>query len=226
MKNLLWLLILLTGTAQAQFYGIAGFGKSQLIESRTDNDFHQNGFGDMTEDRSNAWKLGVGYKLSRNFAFEVDYRDLGQFNQTSMYVSDLGGEGHYNGHGCNGECEATSISYQHGTTKGIGASFLAYPDWNVAPFIRAGAFWHSSKFYSAQKFGSLPTQKQFGVFHDNAEAPDYKTPFRSEGLNAMVGAGIRAGMFDVEYTYYSKVQSWCAPYQNISSLMVSVRMDF
>lgn len=228
-RKLLYAALLSIGTtaAHADPYLIAGFGKSILKEAPKDNTWHQNGFSDYAEQQSNAWKIGVGLKLNRYFDAELDYRDLGQFNQMSGYVSDLGGPGSYNGatKSCNGECEPTSVSFQHGTTKGMGFSLVMHPDWEIAPFLRLGTFYHFSNYYSAQKYGTLPYQKQFTVYHQNAEAPDYQTPFRHEGFGAMVGGGIRAGMFEVEYTYYPKVQSWCAPYQDVFSVMLAVRFD-
>lgn len=219
MKSILWLLILLTGTAQASdFYAVAGFGKSVLHPIGVDNVWSQQGFELVTEEKSNAWKVGVGLHLTRWLAAEMDYRDLGQFNSNGVFVADAGRPGDYvtAKHACDGPCTESIAGYQHGTTKGIGLSLIAAPDWTVAPFVRVGAFYHKSEFSTVQ----LPTDQQHATHFFN------RMQFNDSGIGPMVGAGIRMDWLEVEWNYYPKAAGTDSPYSTITSVMVNVRKGF
>lgn len=219
MKNLLWLLILLTGTAQASdLYLTAGFGKSVLKQVETDNLWRQQGFELVTEEKSNAWKLGVGLRLNRYLSAELDYRDLGQFNSNGVFVADAGRPGDYNAkmHACDGPCTESIAGYQHGTTKGIGLSLIAAPDWTVAPFVRLGAFYHLSQYSTTQ----LPTDQPHSTHFFN------QFTSKDNGIGPMVGAGIRMDWVEVEWNYYPKAAGTDSPYSTITSVMINVRKGF
>lgn len=220
-------LLLLCGEAQAQLYLTAGFGQATMKEVELDGWWHQEAFGHVTEEKSNAWKLGVGFKLNRYLSAELDYRDLGQFNQHILSVSDLGGPGSYNANTkqCNGPCEATSSSYQHGYTKGIGLSLVAAPDWPVAPFVRIGYLYHFSNFYSSQRYGSVPYQVNPVKITFNNNGFDGPS-FKSEGLGRMIGFGVRASWLSVEYTRYPDSGPTNGPWKDVETLMVNVNHDF
>ena len=68
--------------AQGAFYLGAGFGQSKAKEWCT------NAGGISCDDRDTAWKAFGGYQFSRNFAAEVGYTNLGQFNASVAGLTD------------------------------------------------------------------------------------------------------------------------------------------
>ena len=216
----------LSFASAAEPYLVAGFGKARLIEDQTDDLWHQTGFAHLTAERSNTWRVGLGLKLNRYLSAELDYRDLGQFNQQSLAVSDLGGPGSYNTRTrtCNGPCEPTSSAWQHGTTQGVGLSLVAAPDWEIAPLVRAGMFYHRSSFFSSQSYGSQPHTQTLAVFHSNAES-SINESFNDNRLGVLLGVGVRLRYLEFEYVYYPKVAAGVSPYRDIATLTLSFRVD-
>ena len=138
----LFVLIALFSTSHAiepEPYLVVGFGKARLIEDQTDNLWHQTGFQHMAAEKSNTWRLGFGLRLNRYLAAELDYRDLGQFNSQALFTGDLGNPGSYNPatRQCNGPCNKSLSSWQHGETDGLGLSLIAAPDWMDRRALRA-----------------------------------------------------------------------------------------
>lgn len=222
------LLFALSSSAFAgDIYVVAGFGRTSFREDPADGLWKQQGFSDMAEKSSNAWKVGVGLKLHKNVSFEMDWRDLGTFNQYSLAVGDTGGPGTYNldTHQCNGKCEPTSAIYQRGYTKGIGLSFVAAPDWNIAPYIRAGYMYQFSNFYTAQKFGATPYQQNLAVLTYDADG-HRGSDFKDRSFSRMYGFGIRADWLELEYTVYKDVGATLGPWHGAQTIMMNVRHEF
>lgn len=218
------LFLLAVGVAHAgDFYATGGFGKAMLRETQQDNLWQQNGFDHVSAQHSNAWKLGVGLKLNRYLSAELDYRDLGQFNSDAIYVDDSGHPGNYNAkrHACDGPCSTSFASWQHGTTRGIGLSIVAAPDWDCAPFLRAGAFYHRSTFTVTQMKADPAITKLSTYSYDPRGIE-----FSDNKIGPMVGAGVRYKFLDVEWTYYPKAGGPASPYSNISTVLVSARLPF
>jgi hypothetical protein len=211
--------------ADPEPYLILGAGASHLKTTGTDDLWHQQGFANETAEHSNAWRIGVGLKITRWLSVEGDYRSLGQYSAFGLWVGDAPRvPGNYNvatGQ-CNGPCNPTISSYQKGATDGIGLSFVAAPDWTIAPLVRLGGFYHRSSFTSTQFWPDDPharTARQFD--HDGP------TLFSDSAVGLLVGVGLNIGsVFSLEYDYYPKAGGPVSPYEDISTVMLSARMVF
>lgn len=223
MKSLLWLLILLTGTAQAQ-YLVIGAGQANLKSVNKDNLWQQEGFGHENYEQTPTYKIGFGYKINRWLSAEVDYRNLGNYSSTALWVGDAKGAGQYNPttRHCNVGCEPTSNAGVHGRTDGFGVSLVAAPDWDIAPLLRLGAFYYRSSFNVDIVFGTLGDH-QTQLQHLDT---DGRSSFNSSGISPMVGVGVRARWLEIEATYFPKVGSGVSPYLAVTTLTASVRKEF
>ncbi len=205
----------------AEPYVTAGFGQATLHAANIDNLWQQTGFDHKEDQKSNAWKIGVGLKLNRYLDTELDYRDLGKFNSMSLYTDDNGRPGDYNPRtrSCNGPCGATVASWQNGSTTGVGLSLVAHPNWTVAPFIRLGTFYHASKFTVTQAVGDRTTT----LIRYSADPRG--TDFSDKGIAPMIGAGVRWRGLELEYTRYPKASGPASPYQDISTVILGIRWE-
>lgn len=223
MKTLL-VLLLLIGDAYADSYLVMGVGQSHLQAVNADNLWRQEGFGHENYQESPTYKIGVGYKVKSWLSAELDYRNLGNYSSTALWVGDAVGAGQYNPaiRRCNGECEQTSYAGIHGRTSGVGASIVAAPDWDIAPLLRLGAFYYRSSFNVDIVFGTLGDH-QTQLQHLDT---DGRSSFNSSGISPMVGVGVRARWLEIEATYFPKVGSGVSPYLAVTTLTASVRKEF
>lgn len=223
MKSILWLLILLTGTAQAQ-YLVIGAGQANLKSVNKDNLWQQEGFGHENYEQSPTYKIGLGYKINRWLSAEVDYRNLGNYSSDALWVGDAGRDGHYDPKSkrCINACEQTTFAGIHGRTEGVGVSVVAAPDWEIAPLLRLGAFYYRSSFNVDIVFGTLGDH-QTNLQHLDT---DGTSSFKSSGISPMIGVGVRAKWVELEYTYFTKVGGAVNPYSAVSTITVAARIPF
>jgi hypothetical protein len=225
---LLCLAALFSGLARAEAYLTVGVGQAKLRDVGIQNLWMQEGFGKVAEEKSTVWTLGAGYRFTPWLAIEADYRDLGQFNSMAVFTPDgHGAPGAYNPQTgqCNGPCMPSSAGYQHGTTKGAGLSaVLTFPNGDLQPFVRAGAFYHVSKYYTAQFHATDPDGRYLVISHGD-RTPGGFIPFEHRGLGWMWGAGLRWERLSLEYTYFPKAAGPTSPYRNIQALTLNWQFD-
>lgn len=209
-----------------EFYGIVGGGAGYLKTTPINNTWYQDGFAHVSQEHSGAFRIGAGMRLNKYVNMEVDYRLLGTYSSTFLGVGDTPGmPGNYNPvtSRCNGACDPTASGYQAGKTDGIGLSMVAAPPWRVAPFVRAGVFYHRTVFTSAQRWASDDphTQVMREFNHDGSAA------FVNNGPGMMLGAGIRFGPYaELEYTAYPNVGGVIAPWKDAATVMLTARIPF
>jgi hypothetical protein len=206
------LLSLLIGTAHAEPYFVAGAGKAQLNQHNVNGHWVQLGYDHEIDQTTNTFRIGAGWQAGSWLDFEVDYRDLGEFNSMIRFVSDK----NYNQktHGCKKPCEPTRAAWLHGETVGIAASAVIAPDWDVAPLLRLGVMHHWSDFM-AHYVGTGRSIKRLNR--------DQGGSLSDTGFNYLLGVGVRADNLDFEVTYYPKVAAGGSAYQDAYAFTVSWR---
>jgi hypothetical protein len=210
MRAAILLLALLAAPVLAEPYLVAGVGQARFSAVDVDGHWKQARYESRTEDTAPAWRLGAGWRLTDWLAIEGDYRNLGSFNRMLRFVSDK-----QYAAGCT-NCEVRT-AWLHGKTHGIAASAVIAPDWQVAPMLRAGVLWHWSQFTAHYAHGNgIYSYSREGK---HADAP----PFNDTGPGWLLGAGVRAGRFDAELTWYPGVASGGSAYHDIYSATLSVR---
>lgn len=205
-------------------YLVLGAGTSVLKTTPQNDLWHQDGFANEANEQSNAWRVGLGLRLTGWLSVEGDYRSLGHYSNDALFVGDSPGHrGHYNvaTSRCNGRCDPSVSGYQNGGTEGLGLSLVAAPDWTVAPLLRLGGFYHRSSFTSTQFWPSADPHAQRLRQFDH----DGPTLFYDNGVGWLLGAGVKIGnTFSLEYNYTPKAGGPVSPYDDISTVMLNVRV--
>jgi hypothetical protein len=203
-------LLLCAAPAVAEPYLVVGVGQARFSPVDVDGHWQQARYESRTEDTDATWRLGVGLQLTDWLSVEGDYRNFGSFNRMLRFVSDA-----QYAAGCT-DCEVRT-AWLHGKTHGLAASAVIAPDWQVAPMLRAGVLWHWSQFTAHYADGdAIHSYSREGK---SASAP----PFNDSGPGWLLGAGVRAGRFDAEFTWYPAVASGGSAYHDIYSATLSVR---
>lgn len=208
-RSLAVLLFLLSPSAFG-WYTAIGTGEVEIKQRRDDMWWYQESFSHEFDEKTNGYTITVGKQISRHFAVEIDYRNLGEFNSYAGYVQPDSNYNPITG-GCNGPCNRTQWGWQHAEVKGFGLSVLGnYPlTKNLSATARAGLYVYRSE-----------TNVRVPDFNPDPYGRSYVTWEQTEtGVAPFYGVGIAYKQFLVEAVKYSDAGSSLSPHGDAIGIM-------
>lgn len=202
--------------ANDDVYLSVGFGKSNFQQVKSDGWWYQNYYSHEFDGDSNALSIHLGVKLSKRFALEFGYDDLGKSDGFSGATQP---DHTYSiaTASCNGHCNPTEWYWLHQEMKAFtvsGIGFFPVTE-NLSLTGRLGIYSAETKFTAmAQRQSEIP--EPYGrhasriVLHDNTNGYYY-------------GLGISYKNFGIEYISYPNIGGKEHPAKDVDSVMLSYR---
>lgn len=211
--------VLLAPISHAEPYFTVGLGQGYLKHNGENMWWIQEGWDYRMKERSNIYRVGFGGRVNRWLAVEVNYHDLGRYEQFSGFVLP---EEQYNAEtrSCVSTCPPTHWGYLTGDVYGISATAL--PTWQVSKnwsvFARVGFLYYKAKF-TAYVTRADQNDRRW-------EVNDW---FTQKGLAPVTGVGITYDRVTLEWTQFAKIhadRNCCSPYRDASTTTLSYRWEF
>lgn len=219
MKAWFIVLALLTAPAHAQLFMEVGVGQTHFQRIKKDNYWYQeySPYSHITQDE--AWKLGVGYRVSDTLAFTASWLDLGSNSASAWGVHP--DEDYYVGTGCR-VCDPNHSGDLFTVNSAKGPEFAVVYGREV--YLRGGLFlWHhelTARYPSVRYRGTPTYDYQLNVSNVYTESGTLYAPF--------LGVGLNLGPLFAEVThYYGLGSAGGYPIAKRATVpMLGVRMEF
>jgi len=204
--------------AAAEPYFTVGLGQGYLNRPNTNKWWAQYGYDYTVDERSNVNRFGLGARVNKWLALEVNYHDLGEYEHFAGFIAE---EDQYDPatERCSDPCPPTRWGYMKGSVYSL--SLSALPTWQInsnwALFGRLGWNWYHAKF----KAYVSSADQQSRHWEEN----DY---FTQNGSAPMYGVGISYGRLSFEMTDFPKIhanRNCCSAYQDARTYLFSYRWD-
>lgn len=208
-------------SANAQPYLTLSAGHTNLHQIVENNWWYQDEFDHSQQTTSNAYGVGVGYRVRPWLAFELDYRNLGTYHADSM--STPSDAAYFGGCVNAGTCPPTAMMHLYGTVQGFSPSvILNYPA-TVSPFIRLGEFFYRSTWKVHSSVNSI------SLYH--YETPDGPGGFPGDetqrGRKPFYAYGIKYKALRIESIIYPDVSTNASGYgRYVTAWSLSAEVPF
>lgn len=210
-RSLAVLLFLLSPSAFGGWYAAIGTGEVEIKQRRENMWWYQEGFSHEFDEETNGYTITIGKQITRRFAIEIDYRNLGEFNSYAGYVQP---DSNYDPitRGCNGPCNRTQWGWHHAEVKGFGLSILGnYPvTKNLSATARVGMYYYRSETRVRVTDLDPDPYARYTVTWEQTET----------ALAHFYGVGMAYKQFLLEAVKYSDVSSSLSPHGDAVGIMV------